>query len=140
LDRQINPASVWIRLAAITALASILCYFMAAFLPLPDVLALLLVFAFGPLLCVSKLGIYRYMAVDRDGPVLQVACLFGIIAGVLVTIMLVVQVGNNMVRVDALAEADTDTAKEAIRTRSVRKLDRTSSQPLADRLIYSPHD
>lgn len=116
MDHQINPSTVWIRLATITGLASILCYFAAAFLPLPDMLARLLVFAFGPLLCVAFLGVYRYMAVDRDGPVLQVACLFGIIAGVLVTIMLVVQVGNNMVWADMLAEATSDTAKEAIRT------------------------
>lgn len=116
MDRQITPSIVWIRLAAVTGMASILCYFGAAFLPLPDALARVLVFAFGPLLCVAFLGLYRYMAVDRDGPLLQVACLFGIIAGVLVTIMLVVQVGNNMVRADMLAEADSDTARETIRT------------------------
>jgi hypothetical protein len=39
----------------------------------------------------------------RDGAVLQIACLFGIIAGVRVTTMLVVQVGNNMVRAEMRA-------------------------------------
>ncbi|NIO28618.1 MAG: hypothetical protein GTO29_08705 [Candidatus Latescibacteria bacterium] len=116
MDRQISPSTAWVRLASITGLASILCYFAAAFLPLPDMLARLLVFAFGPLLCVAFLGLYRYMSVDSDGPVLQVACLFGILAGVLVTTMLVVQVGNNMAQSDMLAAADSDTAKEAIRT------------------------
>jgi len=114
MDHQVSQSTSWVRLAAITGLASILCYFAAAFVPLPDMLARLLVFAFGPLLCVAYLGLYRYMSVDSDGPVLQLACLFGIIAGVLVTIMLVVQVGNNMVWSDRLAEADSDTAKEAI--------------------------
>jgi hypothetical protein len=115
LDHPVNRTAAWIRLAAITGLASILCYFGAAFLPLPDVLAQVLVFAFGPLLSIAFLGLYRYMAVDRDGPALQVACLFGIIAGVLVTTMLVIQVGNNMVRADLLADADDEAAKIAIR-------------------------
>jgi hypothetical protein len=39
----------------------------------------------------------------RDAPVLQIACLFGIIAGVRVTTLLVVQVGNNMVRAEMRA-------------------------------------
>ena len=105
----------WTRLAWVTGLASIACYFGAAFIPLPDVLLRLMAFAFGPLLSVSFLGLYRYLAAHRDGALLQVACLMGIIAGVMVTIMLVVQVGNNMVRAEALAEADSDAAREAVR-------------------------
>ena len=104
----------WIRLAWITGLTSVACYFGAAFLPLPDVWGLLLVCAFGPLLSVSFLGLYRYFSEHRDGPLLQVACLMGIIAGTMVTIMLIVQVGNNMVRVETLAAADSDSAREAV--------------------------
>jgi hypothetical protein len=103
----------WVRLAWITGLASVTCYFGAAFLPLPDVVGLLLAFAFGPLLSVSFLGLYRYLSGHREGPLLQVACLMGIIAGTMVTLMLVVQVGNNMVRVETLAAAESDSAREA---------------------------
>jgi uncharacterized membrane protein len=39
----------------------------------------------------------------------------GIIAGAIVTLMLVVQVGNNMVRTETLAAADSDLATEASR-------------------------
>jgi hypothetical protein len=108
-------ASTWRRMAWITGLMSIACYFGAVFLPLPDVLTRLLAFAFGPLLSVSFLALYRYLATHRDSPVLQVACLMGIIAGVMVTTMLVVQVGNNMVRTESLAAADSDMAREAAR-------------------------
>jgi hypothetical protein len=114
MTESIDPRT-WIRLAWVTGLASIACYFGAAFIPLPDVFIRLMAFAFGPLLSVSFLGLYRYLAAHRDGPLLQVACLMGIIAGVMVTIMLVVQVGNNMVRAEALAEADSDAAREAVR-------------------------
>lgn len=104
----------WIRLAWISGTASVACYFLAAFLPVPDVVGRLLAFAFGPLLSISFLGLYRFLAEHKDGPVLQVACLFGIIAGVLVTTMLVVQVGNSMVRADMVAAADGKTAGEAV--------------------------
>jgi hypothetical protein len=116
MEKEQTSLKTWVRLAAISGLASVLSYFGAAFLPLPDIFSRLLAFAFGPLLCVSFLAIYRYMAVRRDGPVLQIACLFGIIAGIMVTTMLVVQVGNNMVRAELLAGADGESAKELINT------------------------
>ncbi len=112
MREQIAPRA-WIRVAWITGLTSVACYFGAAFLPLPDVWGLLLAFAFGPLLSVSFLGLYHYFAGHRDGPLTQVACLMGIIAGTMVTVMLVVQVGNNMVRIETLTAADTDSAREA---------------------------
>jgi hypothetical protein len=82
----------------------------------PDDVVLVLAFAFGPLLSASFLGLYRYMAPYRDGPTLQVGALFGIVAGVLVTTMLVIQVGNNVVLEQTLAEADSDATKELVRT------------------------
>jgi hypothetical protein len=114
MTEQTAPKT-WSRMAWVTGLASVACYFGAAFLPLPAVLARLLAFAFGPLLSISFLGLYRYLSTHRDSPVLQAACLMGIIAGAMVTLMLVVQVGNNMVRTETLAAADSDLAKEAAR-------------------------
>lgn len=111
-----NARQSWGRIASICGLAGVLCYFMAAFLPLPDAVTRLLAFAFGPLLSASFFGIYRFMAMERDSATLQLACLFGVIAGVLVTTMLVVQVGNNMVRAEALAEASGQELSEAART------------------------
>ena len=107
-----NPG--WTRLAGMTGILSIISYFGAAFMPVPDAVARLLAFAFGPLLSLSFVGIYRYMARQKDGPVLQSACVFGIVAGVMVTSMLVVQVGNNMVRADMLASAETQAAKDSV--------------------------
>jgi hypothetical protein len=97
-----------------SGIASVACYFLAAFAPLPEIASRTLAFAFGPLLSVAFLGLYRYLAAHRDGPVLQIACLFGVVAGVVVTIMLVVQVGNNMVRADMLAEASDGAAQESV--------------------------
>lgn len=115
MSTQKTSLQTWVYLAGISGLLSVLSYFGAAFLPLPDDLTRLLAFAFGPLLSISFLGTYRFMSNHHDGPLLQIACLFGIIAGVMVTSMLVVQVGNNMVRFDLLASASTDSAKESIK-------------------------
>ena len=102
-----EQTTLWGRFGGVTVVIAVVFYFLAAFASLPDWLGLLMVFAFGPILSLSFLGWYRFLAVRRNGPVLQSACLCGIIAGVLVTSMLVVQVGNNMIRVEALAAADT---------------------------------
>jgi len=110
LDKQ---TAQWGRFGGIMTILAVSFYFLAAFAPLPDWLGLLLVFAFGPLLSLSFLGWYRFLAIRRNGPVLQSACLCGIIAGVLVTSMLIVQVGNNMVRAETLAAAETAEAELA---------------------------
>jgi len=102
-------------LAAISGILSILSYLAAAFVPFPDAVARVLAFAFGPLLIVSVLGLYRYLADYRDTIALQISVLFGVIAGTLLTSMLVVQIGNNMVRADLLAAAGSDAARESIR-------------------------
>jgi len=83
--------------------------------PLPGPVTMVLAFAFGPLLSIAFLGLHRFFAAERDTPLLQVACLAGVVAGVLVTTMLVVQVGNNMVRVDTVDGAETESAAEAAR-------------------------
>jgi len=90
-------------------------YFGAAFLPLPGDVALLLAFAFGPLLAVSFLGLYHVLADRSDGPALRFGVVLGILAGATVTVMLCVQIGNNMIRTDQLAGADTEAAREAVR-------------------------
>lgn len=109
LDRSMVQAG------SIAGIAGVLAYFGAAFLPVPDSIAQLLAFAFGPLLAISFLGLFHLMASDRDGPALRFGVAFGLMAGVAVTTMLVVQVGNNMVRDAQLLAAETEAAKEVAR-------------------------
>lgn len=112
-----HPTSneTWARVAGATGLAGITCYFGAAFIPLPDAAVRLLAFAFGPFLCAAFAGLYRYLSEENDGPILQLASVFGILAGAMVTTMLVVQVGNNMVRAELLAEAGDESVRESIK-------------------------
>ncbi len=98
---------------AISGIAAVLSYFGAAFLPLPDLASLLLAFAFGPLLALSFVGLFHGLAPDRDGPALRFGVVLGILAGCTVTIMLSVQMGNNIFLDQQLAAADSDAVREA---------------------------
>lgn len=111
---QISP-SAWARLAGISGILGVLSYFTAAFVPFPDMVSRLLAFAFGPLIIVSFIGLYRFLADYKNRIGLEVGLVFGIIAGAMLTAMLVVQIGNNMVRADLLAAAGSEAAKESIK-------------------------
>ena len=103
------------RAGAVAGIAGVLAYFGAAFVPLPDPVTRLLAFAFGPLLGISFLGLFHLIAVHRDGPALRGGVAFGLMAGVAVTTMLVVQVGNNMVLSSQLLSAGGPAAEEVAR-------------------------
>ena len=81
----------WVRLGAPAGVLAVVAYIGASALPLPERLAMLLAFAFGPLLSVAFVGFYFFLRTHRDSPALQLATLFGVIGGTLVNLMLVVQ-------------------------------------------------
>lgn len=81
----------WIRVGGIAGVASIASYLAAAFLPLPDVAGYFAAFAFGPLVAVGSVGLRALLGLERKGPLVDVAALFGAAAGVTVLIMLTVQ-------------------------------------------------
>lgn len=111
---QISP-SAWARLSGISGILGVVFYFIAAFVPFLDMLSRLLAFAFGPLVIVSFIGLYRFLAEYKNRIALEIALVFGIIAGTILTTMLVVQIGNNMLRADLLATAGGEVAKESIK-------------------------
>lgn len=81
----------WIRAGGIAGILSIASYLAAAFAPLPDVAAYAAAFAFGPLVAVGSVGLRALLGLERRGPRIDVAALFGAAAGVTVLIMLTVQ-------------------------------------------------
>lgn len=107
LDRRMTVAG------AASGITAVFFYFGAAFIPLPDALTRLLAFAFGPLLGLSFIGFFHLLRDRQDGPAVRFAVALGLIASALVTAMLVVQVGNNMIGVEQLAAAESEAAREA---------------------------
>lgn len=103
------------RAGSLAGMAGVLAYFGAAFLPLPDAATRLLAFALGPLLALGFLGLFHALRDSRDGPLLRFGVTFGLMAGLAVTTMLVIQIGNNMVLHTQLAATGTEAAKEVAR-------------------------
>lgn len=82
----------WVIFGMTCGILGDVAYFLAAApLGLPPVLVLSLGFAFGPLLSLSFLGLYRFFQLHKQTIAIQASCLFGVIAGTIVNMMLVVQ-------------------------------------------------
>jgi hypothetical protein len=81
----------WIAVGGICGLLGIGTYLAAAFAPLPDRLSYAAAFAFGPLVAVGSTGLYHCLAIERRGPLVQIAALMGIAGGITVLIMLTTQ-------------------------------------------------
>jgi hypothetical protein len=88
-------ARQWVVFGVVAGLLGDAAYFAASILgaisPGPELIHLILGAAFGPLLSLGFIGLYYFIRQHRNTPVLQAATLFGITAGVLVNVMIVVQ-------------------------------------------------
>jgi hypothetical protein len=84
-------SSSWVRIGPIAGLLGIAAYFTAVTGLLPPRVTLILAFSMGPLLSVGFMGFYHFLKVHRNSAALQTATVFGLIAGTLVNLMLVVQ-------------------------------------------------
>ena len=81
----------WVRIGPVAGLLGIAAYFAAATDILPSHVTLVLAFSMGPLLSVAFMGFYHFLRAHRNSAALQTATVFGVIAGTLVNLMLVVQ-------------------------------------------------
>ena len=82
----------WVRYGMIALIGGDLGYFLAAApLGLPFPVVLLFGFAFGPLLSLAFVGLYYFFSLPRKSVAIQASVIFGVIAGTVVNMMLVVQ-------------------------------------------------
>ena len=81
----------WLEFTIFNGLAAVISYVMAAFVPLPEIISLLLAFAFGPFFLLASLGLYHIIRSWKVSITLIAGTLFNIIGTALVTLMLVVQ-------------------------------------------------
>ena len=81
----------WLRFTIFNGLAAVISYVTAAFVPLPEIISLLLAFAFGPFFLLASHGLYHIIRSWKESITLIVGTLFNIIGTALVTLMLVVQ-------------------------------------------------
>lgn len=81
----------WNKLTIYCGLSAFISYFLAAMAPLPDKIALLLAFSFGPLFMLTSVGLFYVLKHWKDSINLRIAALFNIVATAMLTMMLVVQ-------------------------------------------------
>jgi hypothetical protein len=82
----------WIIYGATAGILAVFAYVSAiAPIPFPETVKLYLGMAFGPLISLSFVGLYHFFKLHRKTVRLQAATIFGIIAGTLMNLMIVVQ-------------------------------------------------
>lgn len=95
----INPVSEekqitrnWITFGATAGILAVFAYVSAvAPIPFPETVKMYLGMAFGPLISLTFVGLYHFFRLHRKTVALQAATIFGITAGTLVNLMIVVQ-------------------------------------------------
>ena len=82
----------WIKLGIICGLVVSIIYPALIFIPLPEVVQTFLVMLFGPFLALSSAGLYHFITLHKKTLAATAAVVSNIIAGVLITTMLLVQI------------------------------------------------
>ena len=81
----------WARTGAVAGLLAMLVYTVIVIVPFSPRIGLTVALSFGVLLIVAFIGLHRFIALHRRSVVLDVAAVFGVIAGAAVDLMFVVQ-------------------------------------------------
>lgn len=87
-----NLTKSWIRLGIVAGLLVSVIYPLLMLTPMPFVLQVFLIMAFGPLLGLASVGLYYFLALEKKSLSSIVTVISNIIAGVLITAMLLVQI------------------------------------------------
>ncbi len=92
LDQVKSDLSLsWVRLGPVSGILGIAAYFAAASDILPARVTLVLAFSMGPFLSIAFVGFYHFLREHQNSAALQTATVFGVAAGTLLNLMLVVQ-------------------------------------------------
>jgi hypothetical protein len=94
----------WIKLGIICGLLISFIYPALIFIPLPEVVQTFLVMLFGPLLAFSSAGLYHFIILHKKSLAATAAVVSNIIAGVLITTMLLVQIAIRSSRPSVIDE------------------------------------
>ncbi len=105
----------WVRLGVYAGLAVSVIYPLMIFTPLPKKISVLFASLFGPLLIMASLGLYYFLQAHRKTVIAQLAVLSNIVAGVLVTLMLIVQLSVNLSMDKLMASAGTEISEQTMR-------------------------
>lgn len=106
----------WIRAGLAAGVLAMADYMLLQLLPGPKLLLLALVVAFAPLLAAGAMGVYQVAALHRPGVALQVGTGAVAVAGVVFTLMGLVQLAGRASLAALDAGGETGAARRAIET------------------------
>ncbi len=112
---SVNLKSAWVKTGGVAGLIGGAMYFMAAFVPLPDLATYIAAFGFGPLLAIGAVGVYHCLALERDSISLQIAVASAVIGAAIVLTMLTVQQSIFGVLGDIKSSAGADASGENLK-------------------------
>lgn len=102
----------WIRTGAVAGLLAVLVYTAIVLLPFSPGMATPVALSFGLLLIVAFIGLHRFIALHRRTVALDLAAVFGVIAGTVVSLMFVIQMAVKTPPVGNGADASVLAARE----------------------------
>jgi hypothetical protein len=100
-----NSTKQWIIIGIVSGLLVSIVYPSLMFIPFPQVFQTLLIMIFGPLLALSSAGLYFFISLHKKSISASAALVSNIIAGVLITTMLLVQVAIRSSHPEEISEA-----------------------------------
>ena len=96
-----QQARRWIQVGIVAGLVACVTYPIMVFVPMPRRLTLVVAASFGPALAFASVGLHRILALRGDSVAAQIAALSNVIAGAIVTCMLIVQLQVRWTNEDA---------------------------------------
>lgn len=104
----------WVEVGIIAGFIASLTYPIMVFVPLPRMLTITLGAAFGPSLAIASIGLYYFLKSERETVATQIGAFANMIAGALVTAMIIVQLAIRWPQLDHLAEFGKDESIQKI--------------------------
>jgi hypothetical protein len=112
---EVEMTRRWIRLGAVSGVVASLSYPALILVPLPLPAVAAIACLFGVSLSVAAVGGYHLIALNRKTVTLQIGAVANVVAGVLVTCMLLIQLGVNSTMETILADAQAGGTEETVR-------------------------
>jgi len=104
----------WVEVGIIAGFIASLTYPIMVFVPLPRMLTITLGAAFGPSLAIASIGLYYFLKSERETVAIQIGAIANVVAGALVTAMIIVQLAIRWPQLDHVAEFGKDESIQRI--------------------------
>jgi hypothetical protein len=104
----------WVEVGIMAGFIASFTYPIMVFVPLPRMLTITFGAAFGPALAIASIGLYYFLKSERETVAAQIGAFANMVAGALVTAMILVQLAIRWPQLDHLAEFGKDQSIQTV--------------------------